>query len=145
MGRYHPWRDLRDNHPEIEVDRRWKLPGDFKALWIGNCIYLHRELKQAGRRCQLTHELIHRGRGPSPVDDPWLEGKEERIVRHLTARRLISIDDFIDAYVWSGQTIGTECAMELWVDLSTLRDYVEALTPAERIYIHKCLRERDHP
>jgi hypothetical protein len=38
------------------------------GLQHGHRIWLCRTLTQAERRCTLTHELVHRERGPVPAD-----------------------------------------------------------------------------
>ena len=65
---WHPWRHLRVRYPDVQVSCRHRLPDDVMGLQQGRRIWLCRTLTQAERRCTLTHELVHRERGPVPPD-----------------------------------------------------------------------------
>lgn len=91
-------------------------------------IWLCATLTQAERRCTLTHELVHRERGPAPADCA-AAAREERIVDEITARRLISVPALVDGLRWTRQP--RELAEHLWVDEPTLRTRMDTLDPLE--------------
>lgn len=147
MKRYHPWRQLRDRHPEVSVTCRYVLPGTLKGSWTRHGIYLHRDLDQAGRRTTLTHELVHHERGSLcaqgtvDVNDP-ASIREERKVDEIAARRLIPIEELVDALVWTRWHVGSETAAELWCDTALLLVRVQTLTPDEQQYINDEMERR---
>lgn len=98
------------------------------GLQRGRRIWLCKTLTQAERRCTLTHELVHRERGPVPVD-PLDATREERIVDEIAARRLITFDALTDGLRWSRQP--RELAEHLWVDEPTLQTRMNTLDPIE--------------
>lgn len=69
------------------------------GLQRGARIWLCRTLAQAERRCTLTHELVHRERGPVPTD-PAAAAREEQIVDEITARRLITLSQLAEGLRW---------------------------------------------
>lgn len=73
---------------------------------------------QAERRCTLTHELVHRERGPLPAGSA-AAAREEQIVDEITARRLITVPQLVDGLRWTRHP--RELAEHLWVDEPTLR------------------------
>jgi hypothetical protein len=140
MTRWHPWRHLRDHHPDIDVT--FVDLGDCGCLgrWTHAGIEIERTSDQRERRCTLTHELIHHERGPVP-DHPHFGPREEAMVEKLTARRLITIDDLVDALVWS-RKVDEGMAIDLWVDLDVLLTRIKTLTDDERRYIDDELERR---
>ncbi|NIL77679.1 hypothetical protein [Rhodococcus sp. B10] len=141
MTRWHPWRTLRDTHPDVSVTCRYYLPGDLKGVWTDDGIYLHRGLDQAGRRSVLTHELVHRERGTecNPHDR---FSAEERIVDEIASRRLIPIEALLDALIWTRFDVGQETAGELWCDVHMVIARIQGLTAEERRYIDDELKRR---
>lgn len=139
MARFHPWRHARDHHADSRITHERDLPvaGDTD----GQHIRLHAGMTQAQRRCVLTHELVHLERG-TPHGDARYLAREERIVDEIAARRLIELDDLIDALVWTRGTPDRECAWELWTDHHTLMVRVRNLTDAERRHIDRELARR---
>ena len=101
-------------------------------------IWLDRSLTQVERRCTLTHELEHVHRGHIPRD-PVLLAREEDLVEQLSARRLVSLRELIDALLWSDHE--SEVADELWVDGPTLRARIAGLAADERAAIEERLHE----
>jgi hypothetical protein len=91
-------------------------------------IWLCATLTQAERRCTLTHELVHRERGPVPTD-PAAAAAEERIVDEIAARRLITTPALVDGLRWTRQA--AELADHLWVDEPTLQTRMATLDPVE--------------
>ena len=80
------------------------------------------------RRCTLTHELIHLERGPVPTD-PIGRAREELLVDIEAARRLITLDELVEALRWTREP--NELADQLWVDQPTLRTRMSHLDPVE--------------
>jgi hypothetical protein len=103
-------------------------------------IVLDRSLTQVERRCTLTHELEHVHRGHIP-DDPVLLAREEELVEQLSARRLVTLRDLIDALLWSDRA--HEVADELWVDLPTLKARIAGLAEDERAAIEERMAGSD--
>ncbi|QRY48768.1 hypothetical protein JVX93_21500 [Mycolicibacterium boenickei] len=98
------------------------------GLQRGARIWLCRTLTQAERRCTLTHELVHRERGPVPAD-PAAAAREEQIVDEITARRLITLSQLAEGLRWSREP--RELAEHLWVDRPTLETRMATLDPVE--------------
>lgn len=147
MTRYHPWREFGQNHPEVSVSCRYVLPNDLKGAWTPHGLYLHRDLDQVGRRMTLSHELAHKERGSvcargvthtMTVEDV----KEERAVDELASRKLITLDQLIDALAWTRYEVGSESAGELWCDIHMLLIRVQNLTPTEKKHIDEELERR---
>lgn len=122
--RYHPWRHLR-SIPDLRLS--WAdLPG-LLGIVRGRDITLATGQLQAERRCTLAHELVHVERGTA--EEPWCE-REERHVDAIAARRLVPLDDLIEAVLWARNV--HELAEELWVDVATVQARLASLTAAER-------------
>lgn len=126
--RWHPWRVLNIEHSDIDVSCRHRLPDQIMGLQRGARIWLCRTLNQAERRCTLTHELVHRERGPLPADRD-AAAREERIVDEIASRRLITLPSLVDALRWSRHP--RELADQLWVDEPTLQTRMVTLDPIE--------------
>lgn len=84
-GRWHPWRMLRDRCIEVDVSCRGRLPDRVMGLQLGGRIWLCATLTQAERRCTLTHELVHRERGPVPAEPVAAARKNRSSTRSLPA------------------------------------------------------------
>ena len=125
---WHPWRHLRVRYPDVQVSSRHRLTDDVMGLQQGRRIWLCRTLTQAERRCTLTHELVHRERGPVPPD-PAAAAAEERAVDEIAARRLITLGSLVDGLRWTRDA--HQLADHLWVDLPTLRTRMTTLDPIE--------------
>jgi IrrE N-terminal-like domain len=138
MHQYHPWRHLRDQHPDVHVDPQCALPPGTVGRWTADGrLELSDRSSQQQRRSTLAHEIVHLERGPVPRD-PRQRGREERIVEETAARRLIPLELLIDAIRW-GQ--GTADHDELWVDPSMLLIRFSTLAAAERATIPHALRD----
>jgi hypothetical protein len=107
------------------VSCRYRLPYRIMGLQLGRRIWLCATLTQAERRSTLTHELVHRERGPLPTD-PRGAAREERILDEIAARRLITMPALVDGLRWSRQP--REIADHLWVDEPTLQTAWQPLT-----------------
>ncbi|MGV0738176.1 hypothetical protein ABQF35_14555 [Mycobacterium syngnathidarum] len=127
-GLWHPWRTLRDHHTDVDVSCRYRLPDHIMGLQRGARIWLCGTLTQAERRCTLTHELVHRERGPVPTD-PAAAAREEQVVDEIAARRLITFPQLADGLRWSREP--RELAEHLWVDQPTLQTRMATLDPLE--------------
>ncbi|AXN43403.1 hypothetical protein MM1218R_01455 [Mycobacterium marinum] len=125
---WHPWRHLYTQHAEVEVSCRYRLPDRIMGLQMGRRIWLSRTLTQAERRCTLTHELVHRERGPIPAGPGAVE-REERIVDEIASRRLITMAALVDGLRWTQHP--RELAEHLWVDEPTLQTRMATLDPFE--------------
>ncbi|MBH0121522.1 hypothetical protein I0Q12_19215 [Rhodococcus sp. CX] len=123
----------------MHVSCEYKLSGRARGILTIHGIYLDCRLTQAGRRCTLTHEIVHLERGPVPRH-PYFAALEEHIVDVLTARRLIALPHLIDKLLWTQHP--HELADELWVDVDTLTTRVQHLTREERAHINRELARR---
>lgn len=125
---WHQWRHLRVRYPDVDVTCRHRLPDQTMGLQQGRRIWLCRTLTQAERRCTLTHELVHRERGPVP-HDPAAADREERTVNEISARRLITLPSLADGLRWTRDP--HQLAEHLWVDRPTLNTRMATLDPLE--------------
>lgn len=139
--RFHPWRALR-HQPEIELG--WERMEGEDVGYSTSCpkrIALADDLNQAERRSTLTHELIHHERG---IPAEGCNEAEERVVDDLAARRLIALDDLVEAMVWHfGMGSEDEIAEHLWVDRDTLVTRLRNLTDYESAYIANEIDRRE--
>lgn len=123
MTRWHPWRQLR-RLPQIDLC--WAdLPEGIRGCVRDDTIYLDRRLRQDERRCTLTHELVHHALGHAD----GCRHADEALVRQITARLLIPLDDLIRAATWT-TSVG-ELADDLWVSPDVVMTRLEHLHPAE--------------
>ena len=127
---HHPWRALRRLGG-------WKLriaplpDGQLgETCFVSQTITLAPGQSQAQRRSTIAHEVIHAER---PVFLESLRDKEEHWVSVEAARRLITLDDLVDALRWTRSV--HELAEELWVDEGTVRVRMAHLHPNERTMI----------
>lgn len=132
-GRYHPWRDLRDHWPEIEV-RIEPLPGDLLGELCYPVITLRAGTSSAQRRCTLTHELVHLERGVRDCGH-WA-AREEYLVHAEVARRLIGTEALVRAIRDAGGTADPALLAGLLdVDAETLELRLRLITRRERSLI----------
>ncbi|WP_255183241.1 MULTISPECIES: hypothetical protein [unclassified Rhodococcus (in: high G+C Gram-positive bacteria)] len=141
--RYHPWRRARDDYPEWEIDYTKTLPDGVAAKIVDGVIFICASLTQAARRSALGHELEHIDRGSEhDIPDSWFRRKEEQAVDIIAARKLIELDDLVEALTWTRGLPDRECAWELWTDVHTLTVRIAHLTPDERRYLSNELERR---
>lgn len=139
--KHHPWRKLRDDHPNIEIVWDDDLDEGVAGYWDGeSTIYLDPRLTQSQKRSTLEHETTHIDRGFVPSDDVLL-AREESKVDEIAARNLISIDSLIDALRWCRGVAGAELADEVWTDQHALNVRLATLNPAERAEIEAALTD----
>ncbi|QXN74251.1 IrrE-like protein [Gordonia phage Aleemily] len=125
---YDPWADIAARYPHITVDRTRSLGDGLFGEWVGDTIYLDRDLSPEQARCTLTHEIVHLERGvPCDVDDP----AEEAIVEGIAARKLIDMADYVDIMVRMTLNNFQQIADELNVDTTMLAMRVTDFSPAE--------------
>lgn len=109
------------------------LPDGVNAYYYPDLdtIVLDERLTEAGKRCALMHELIHR-----QLEDDMPAGMDrwqEKRCRAITAATLINIIDLGDAVRWSEDI--DEQADHLHVDRDTLLDRLTNLTVDEAGYL----------
>lgn len=121
MNPWHPWRLARDLHPDLVIDCTRRLAGGVMGHIGDHTIWLHRGLSQAERRCTLTHELLH-------VEMP---DASEATIELETARRLITLDQLVDAFSWLRHPGISALADHLWVDQQTAATRMRNLDPIE--------------
>lgn len=135
---FHPWQRLRDlAHVRLEwqdVDDQMGCADPETSI-----VTITDGMTQAERRSTLTHELIHLERGTAV--EARHQAIEDRYVQRESARRLITIEDLIDALRWSRDE--HELAEELWTDVDTVRIRLASLSPAERRFIDAELDRRE--
>lgn len=132
---HNPWRHLAQHHPEIRVI--WtRLPGAHRGCTDGTTIWMDDRLSQVQRRVVICHETIHIERGIIPAD-----AYEEARVKRLTAERLITTDDLIDALRWHRHPSLEGLADTLWVDVGCVRTRLDTMTDDEQTQIQTLLRD----
>ncbi|GAB3042338.1 ImmA/IrrE family metallo-endopeptidase [Sediminivirga luteola] len=128
---HNPWRELAALDGVVVSWRDDLPPGVLGATDGVSIIYLRKDLRQVERRCTLAHELTHLRLGHRGCVDPRTEAE----VRRLTALRLVSLPQLLDAARWAGTD--AELARELWVTRAVLADRLAALSPAERAQLDR--------
>jgi Zn-dependent peptidase ImmA (M78 family) len=127
--KYDPWRDLRENWPEVQVvlaPLRGRLLGDLRYP----VIRLRASSSAAQRRCTLAHEIVHLERGVGACG-PWAE-REEQLVEAEVARRLVPLPALVAALQSLGGTEDAAAlAAALDVDRQTLRTRLALLSAEE--------------
>lgn len=118
-----------------------RLPDGMRACYYPaiDTVVLDDRLTAAEKRCSLMHELVHRALEDDPDLPDHLDALQERRCRAETARLLIDVFDLGDAMQWS--TDPHEISDHLVVDLETLQDRLDHLTPDEGAYL-RLVRER---
>lgn len=130
---WHPWRELRAltdtvlSIEEVPSGNGWYSPAY-------DVILLRPGLRQVERRCTLAHELGHRRLGHAGIcgtpDAGRLTRRQEQHADRWAARRLIDLEDLVDAGRWTG--CRREAADELWVTEHMLGVRMDGLHPSER-------------
>lgn len=126
---HNPWRHLAEYHPAVRVI--WaRLGGATRGFTDGQTIWLDDRMTQAQRRVTVCHETVHIERGIIPAD-----ALEEARVERITAERLITTDQLVDALRWHQHPSLAGLADTLWVDLSTVRTRLHTMSPDEQAMI----------
>ena len=126
---HHPWREFRERGDDVLLFFTEFEDGRVAATQ-GQTIYLDRRLLQVERRCAIQHEQVHLDRGENGCSDDQVK---ESAVRRITARRLLSASQLVPVAKWT-QSV-EEAADELWVTPEVLTDFMNALTPVERLMV----------
>lgn len=132
-------------HPEdhttgLRIIDTHPLPPGIAGLTDGTTIWLSPDLTPAGRRCTLAHELVHIERGIHPDLPGPLAAREESTVEMTAARRLVPLDQLIDAILWAqGDGDHAGLASDLDVDQSVVEFRLAAVTPEEEAQIQRAL------
>jgi hypothetical protein len=133
MVPYDPWRDLRENWPEIEtvvVPMPGRLLGELRYPVIA----LRAGTSAAQRRCTLAHEIVHLERGVLDCG-PWAALEELR-VHSAAAARLVRLPDLARALAELGGDADVGgLAHALDVDRQTLQLRLARLTTGERRWL----------
>lgn len=118
-----------------------RLPDDLMGLWDpqSRTIWLDDRLTANERRCTLEHERVHAERGDGPCATAWHQAKQELSVDREAARRLIDLEDLVDAILRSQDE--RELAELLHVDVDTCLTRLANLTPREMRHVEQRLTE----
>ena len=135
MTPHNPWRHLAQHHPDVRVV--WtRLPGGHRGCTDGATIWMDDRLSQVQRRVVICHETIHIERGIIPAD-----AYEEARVQRLTAERLITTDQLVDAIRWHPHQSLEGLADALWVDVGCVRTRLRTMSADEQSHIESSLRD----
>lgn len=140
--KWHPWRHLRDHYPHIDVHYVNLKPLGLKGRLTTRGIELHHKSRQRDLRSTLGHEVLHLERGPVPLHHPHFAQREEHVVEELTARRMITLPELVDAVLWCQGRTDDEAAEELWVSHNVLQTRIATLTPGERTWVQHQIDRR---
>ncbi|MGX7681080.1 hypothetical protein ACSMXN_19500 [Jatrophihabitans sp. DSM 45814] len=115
--RYDPWRDLRQNWPDVDLIVE-PMEGDLlgEVRDGGRTIALRAGTSTGQRRCTLTHEIVHLERGLFECGP--FEQREEQLVHAEVAHRLIPVDVLAEAIRFLGGD-GDSGALALLLDVDS--------------------------
>ena len=88
-------------------------------------------------RCTVAHEIGHAERPPFVA---CYTAMEERFVDQMAARRLVPVEQLLDAHRWAHNL--AELADECWVDEPTILVRLQYLCPSERLKLMVGLDDR---
>lgn len=133
-----PWAHFAQHWPDVEARSDLVVPG----LWglttfePAPLVRMHWRLTQVEREMTICHETRHLERGPVPRG---LQGREERIVRDLTARWMLpDLDEVRDTLLAVDMHTAAD---ELAVTFGVLVDRLNGLTDTESRHVH---HRREH-
>lgn len=117
-------------HPDLSLCVT-RLPDGERGRWYPDLhvIVLDDRLTQAERRVTLLHELVHRMRGDTHIDDDLMLNRRERSCHHTVAQMLIPFATLRAAMSYGREP--HELAEELWVDVETLQARIMGLSAVE--------------
>ena len=130
--RYDPWRDLRENWPQVDLVVE-PMQGDLLGVTRagGRVIALRAGTSSGQQRCTLAHEIVHLERGLAHCG-PW-QNREELLVHSEVAARLIPVDLLAEAIRFlGGDGDAGGLALLLDVDRETLELRRRLLDRGER-------------
>lgn len=134
-----PCRELR--HSGVTVEEVSTPPSVLGWLDLAKgSVKIRRHLDDARRRSTLAHEMVHYDRGDIACDNLLDQMRVEQAVRTATANWLISLRDL--AYTLAVSQTESEAAQRLRVDVQTLRQRVDALSPQDADYVERVVRRR---
>lgn len=138
-GPYDPFRELEHKLPDVFLCTL-RLPAG-KAWWLeaDQAIVLDDRLDSTGRRCALAHEIEHVRAGDSAVVHVWFATKQEARAHRRAARKLVRIEDLVDALRVTRDE--TELAAILDVDVEVLRLRLDRITEREQDLVERRLEE----
>jgi Zn-dependent peptidase ImmA (M78 family) len=134
---YDPFRELEQRLPDVFLCTL-RLPKG-RAWWLAEdeTIVLDDRLDETGRRCGLAHEIEHALAGDTPILHVWFRKKQESRADQRAARKLIRIDDLIDAL---RETRDEQRLAELLrVDVHVLRLRLDRITDHEQHRVERSL------
>lgn len=129
-------------HPDLSLCRT-QLPRGERGRWYPDLhvIVIDERLTQAEQRCTLMHELVHRMRGDTHVNDDRMLSRQETACHLTVARLLIPFGALYTAMQWGRDP--WELAEELNVDVETLESRVRGLDDRESARLQARLRGSD--
>jgi Zn-dependent peptidase ImmA (M78 family) len=130
---YHPYRALAAlEHVTLVITR---LPKG--AAWWLPCeqaIVLDDRLSRVERRCATAHEIEHAVENDQPIRGHlFFSKKQERRATRRSTKKLIPLDQLVDALLWSRREC--EVADALDVTVEALQQRLALMTPAEHRYV----------
>lgn len=141
MPLYNPWRDARDRLPHVDIVFVDNLPSGVRGRTHGNTIEIDANADRCERSSTLTHEIAHYDRDCLVPVDPVLHAREETRVERIAARRLVALDQLVDAVRWSRHA--PEIADDLWIDVTMLKALIASLTPTERAHVAAAIDDHE--
>lgn len=132
---YDPFHELEHKLPEVFLCTL-RLPAG-KAWWLepDQTIVLDDRLDSIERRCALAHEIEHVRAGDTAVVHVWFATKQEARAHHRAARRLVRLDDLVDALRVTRDE--QQLAAILEVDVEVLRLRLDRITDLEQDYVER--------
>lgn len=136
-GAYDPFHELEHELPDVFLCTL-RLPAG-KAWWLDadETIVLDDRLDTTGRRCALAHEIEHVKAGDTAIVHVWFTTKQERRAHQRAARKLVRLDDLVDALRVTRDE--HELAALLDVDVEVLRLRLDRITDTEQDYVERRL------
>lgn len=136
-GQYDPFNELEHRLPDVFLCTL-RLPAG-KAWWLDadETIVLDDRLDATGRRCALAHEIEHVKAGDTPIVHVWFATKQEKRAHQRAARKLIRLDDLVEALRQTRDE--HELAALLDVDVEVLRLRLDRITVIEQDFVERQL------
>ena len=134
---YDPFRELDEHLPDVFLCTL-RLPHG-RAWWLApdSTIVLDDRLDTVGRRCALAHEIEHVRAGDVPVVHVHFRARQESRATHRAAKKLIRIEDLVDALRVT--RVDVHLAELLEVDLDVLRHRLHSITANEQDHVERAL------
>lgn len=137
--RYDPGADAASRYPDWVIRRRNLGWGLTEVLCRrSRVILLEQGTDAAQRRCSLAHAIAHLDLGHAAAGADRYDRRQEAEAHQLAARRLLPLEDLVWAAQWTHDPV--EAAVELEVDVPTLRTRFAHLHPSERLRLRMTRR-----